>query len=71
VNPILAILATTIAAVAITANGVTYKPFIRGSENRGEPTVSATFIGNEWKCGDETCFAGLRLTDTPELVTGP
>jgi hypothetical protein len=67
----LALVAITglLAFAAIAADGITFGPFKRGAAS-GTPTISDTFIGREWRCGDETCFAGLGL-DGLVWRTGP
>jgi hypothetical protein len=69
---ILLMLASACASAAIVADGITYKPFIRGMERHGEATVTAEFIGMRWPDGDETAFAGFAIEDgTVRPVTGP
>ena len=69
---ILLMLASACASAAIVADGITYKPFIRGMERRGEATITAEFIGMRWLDGDETAFAGYAIDGlTIRPVTGP
>lgn len=69
---ILLLLASACASAAIVADGITYKPFIRGMERRGEAVVSADFVGKTWPDGDETAFAGFAIDGlTIRPVTGP
>jgi len=65
-----ATLAATLAGMAIQADGVTRRVFIRGMERRGTPVLQEDLWGKTWRCGDETCFAGL---DPQRMVwrTGP
>ena len=73
------LIAAILAALAISAGGVTSQPFIHSMERAGTPTVNHRFIGMRWPCAagggylchsDET-FAGLRLHEgirrAPEL----
>jgi hypothetical protein len=68
---LLILLAMGLANMAVVADGITHKPFIRGLANRGTPVWSTDLIGATWRDGDETAFAGLRLLPTVEWVTGP
>lgn len=64
------VLAGACATAAVVADGITYKPFIRGMERRGEVVISKDFIGLQWPDGDETAFAGLSLP-SGKPRTGP
>lgn len=67
----LSILAGVFASIAVIAND-TPDRFQRGQERRGEPVITDTFIGQEWRCGSEMCFAGLATQDgITFLHTGP
>jgi hypothetical protein len=74
---VIGLIATLVASLAITAGGITHRPFINGMEQDGHWVVSEYFIGMEWPCrgrnNDETCFAGLEFgfDDAEGLVTGP
>jgi hypothetical protein len=68
----LTLLASTFATLAVAQDGITYKPFIRGMERRGEPVWTAEFRGLQWPDGDETAFAGYAIEDgAVRPVTGP
>jgi hypothetical protein len=67
---ILLIVAIAVAHMAIAADHITHKPFIRGMERSGTPVASAKLLGMEWPDGDETAFAGINLRRM-EFVTGP
>lgn len=55
---IAATLATALAFAAVQQTGVTFHPFTRAMAQRGSPVATASFFGLQWRCGDETCFAG-------------
>lgn len=64
-----ALLALMIAAIAIAAQPQDIPPrFTRGFHQRGHAVVTADFYGAEWKCGGETCWAGIS---DGWLSTGP
>lgn len=66
---IILLIATAAANAAIVTDGITYKPFLRGMEKHGEPTIDERFVGLTWACGDEICFAGID--SVLGEVTGP
>lgn len=54
-----ALLALLLAATAIAVQAHTPPPrFVRGMLERGMPVQTERLVGIEWRCGDETCWAG-------------
>jgi hypothetical protein len=67
----LAVLAGLFASFAVVAND-TPDRFMHGQARKGTPTVDSHFIGETWKCGGETCWAGLVVdVPAPYWHTGP
>ena len=68
------LIALVIAIAAISVNHTSHTPasftrhFANGRPSSERNVMHSSFVGWEWRCGDETCFAGI---DDGDLVTGP
>lgn len=64
-------LCTVIALVAMLSQPQGLPPEYSEQFSERVPVVVEGFVGVEWPCGEEMCYAGLRSIPELDLVTGP